>query len=133
MSMPPAVPAPTSGRLWERARPVVRTTVHVGLAAMTTVAVNVVVLLIALPIGLLTDRLLWSVAIAEGALLMACLGTGAVLAARRRRGLGAGVVLGWIAGYVGLLAVVVALVLLAAIAALVLVALMFLGYAIAGL
>lgn len=104
-----------------------------GLGGAVTVAINVMALLIALPIGILTGDLVWSIAITEGALLLACLTAGGILAVRQRRGLGAGVVLGWVAGYVGLLAVVVALLLLAVIALVVLVGLMYLSYAIGGL
>jgi len=82
-------------QLWDRARPVVRTTLAVGLGGAVTVAINVVSLLIAVPIGLMADELFWAIAITEGALLLACLIAGTTLAVRRRRGLGAGVVLGW--------------------------------------
>jgi hypothetical protein len=120
-------------QLWDRARPVVRTTLAVGLGGAVTVAINVVALLIAVPIGLMADELFWAIAITEGALLLACLIAGTILAVRRRRGLGAGVVLGWVAGYVGLLAVVVALFLLAVVALVAIVVLMFLSYAIGSL
>jgi len=112
---------------------VVRTTLAVGLGGAVTVAINVVALLIAVPIGLMANELFWASAIAEGALLLACLIAGTILAVRRRRGLGAGVVLGWVAGYVGLLAVVVALFLLAVVALVAIVVLMFLSYAIGSL
>jgi hypothetical protein len=98
--------------------------VQVGLGSAVTFAINVVALLIAVPVGIMAGQLVWAVAITEAALL---------LTVRRRRGLGAGVVLGWAAGYVGLLAVVVALFLLAVIALIAIVALMFLGYALGGL
>ena len=140
MSRPPAVsvrrPAPRSGRWWElwgRARPVLRTAVAVGLGGAVTVAINIVALLIAVPVGIMAGELVWSIAITEGALLVGCLVAGAILAVRRRRGLGAGVVLGWVAGYVGLLAIVVALFLLAVVAMVALVALMFIGYALGSL
>jgi len=120
-------------QLWDRARPVVRTTLAVGLGGAVTVAINVVALLIAVPIGLMENELFWAIAITEGALLLACLIAGTILAVRRRRGLGAGVVLGWVAGYVGLLAVVVALFLLAVVALVAIVVLMFLSYAIGSL
>jgi len=140
MSTPPALPArpiePRYGRvwqLWDRARPVLRTTAAVGLGGAVTVAINVVALLIALPIGIMVGRLEWAIVITEGALLLGCLAAGAILALRRRRGLGAGVVLGWVAGYVGLLAAVVALFLLAVVALVAIVVLMYLGYAIGSL
>ena len=106
-----------------------RTAVAVGLGGAVTVAINIVALLIAVPVGIMAGELVWSIAITEGALLVGCLVAGAILAVRRRRGLGAGVVLGWVAGYVGLLAIVVALFLLAVVAMVALVALMFIGYA----
>jgi hypothetical protein len=112
---------------------VLRTTIRVGVGGAVTFAINVVALLIAVPVGVMTDQLVRAVAITEGTLLLVSLTTGAILAVRRRRGLGAGVVLGWVAAYVGLLAVVVALLLLAVIALIAIVALMFLGYAIGGL
>jgi len=134
MSTPPALRArPTECRvlqLWDRARPVLRTSVQVGLGGAVTVAINVVALLIAVPIGIMAGELFWAIAITEGALLLGCLTAGAILAVRRRRGLGAGVVLGWVAGYVGLLAVVVALFLLAVVALIAIVVLMYLACAI---
>jgi hypothetical protein len=107
--------------------------VQVGLGSAVTFAINVVALLIAVPVGIMVGQLVWAVAITEAALLLGSLTAGAILTVRRRRGLGAGVVLGWAAGYVGLLAVVVALFLLAVIALIAIVALMFLGYALGGL
>ena len=140
MSTPPALPArpieTRSGRvwqLWDRAQPVLRTTAAVGLGGAVTVAINVVALLIAVPIGIMVGQLVWAIVITEGALLLACLTAGGILALRRRRGLGAGVVLGWVAGYVGLLAAVVALFLLATVALVAIVMLMYLSYAIGSL
>src|SRR5690242_18671510 len=57
-------------QLWDRARPVVRTTLAVGLGGAVTVAINVVALLIAVPIGLMANELFWAIAITEGALLL---------------------------------------------------------------
>ncbi|MBX6750351.1 MAG: hypothetical protein IRY85_11895 [Micromonosporaceae bacterium] len=75
--------------------------------------VNVVLVLIAVPIGLATGQLFWTVLGTELALLAACALAAVTVAVRARRGLGPGLLLGWAVSYVGLVGVVVALLIVA--------------------
>jgi len=97
------------GRFVARAKPIAIVAFKVGLTATITVAVNLLVLLIAIPIGIAADEVFLAVAIAEGALLALCLVAAAVLFFRARRGESAGLVIGWAVGYVGLITAIVAL------------------------
>jgi hypothetical protein len=97
-------------RLVARAKPIAVVAFKVGLTATITIAVNLLVLLIAIPIGIMTDEVILAVVVAEGALLAVCLVAASVLFFRARRGEGAGLVIGWAIGYVGLITAIVALV-----------------------
>jgi hypothetical protein len=94
---------------------------RVLVGVLAVIGVNILVVLIAVPIGLAIDELFWSIAAAELALLLACLVAAVVV--RARRGLGPGLVLGWAIGYLGLVGTVVAL----AVAAFVVFALLWLA------
>lgn len=96
MTSPPALPPPVA-RLG-----------RVGLGAVIVLAVNVLVIALAVPIGLYLDRLFEAIAVGEGLLFVTCVLAAVTLAVRRRRGLGMGLFVGWAAGYLGLLALVVA-------------------------
>jgi hypothetical protein len=96
--------------LVERARPVLRTAFRIATVASVTLAINVMLVLIAIPIGFAVGHTFVAVLVAETAMLTACLGTAAVLAFRSRRRDGVGVMLGWALGYVGLLGLVVAVI-----------------------
>ena len=82
---------------------------RVGLGAVVVLAVNVLVIGVALPVGLYLHRPFEALAVGEGVLLLTCVVAAVTLAVRRRRGLGMGLFVGWAAGYLGLLALVLAL------------------------
>ncbi len=75
--------------------------------AAVTVVVNVVALAIAIPLGIATDNLFWSIVFTEGGLLAVCLIAAIALAARARRGQSAGLLVGWATAYLGLIGIVV--------------------------
>lgn len=100
-----------------------KTALRLVLGILAVVGVNIVLVLVAVPIGLAIGQLFWSVVAAEAVLLAACLVGAATVAVRGRRGLGPGLVLGWAVGYLGLIGAVVALI----IAAVVVVALAWLA------
>jgi hypothetical protein len=86
-----------------------RVGVRVVTGVLGVVGVNIILVLVAVPVGLVIGQLFWSVAAVEAALLLACLVGAATLVVRGRRGLGPGLILGWVVGYLGLLGAVVAL------------------------
>jgi hypothetical protein len=96
MTSPPTLP------------PLVARLGRVGLGAVVVLAVNALVIAVAVPVGLYLDRLFEALAVGEGVLLVTCVVAAVTLAVRRRRGLGMGLFVGWAAGYLGLLALVVA-------------------------
>jgi hypothetical protein len=93
-----------------RSRPLLVTAFKVCVGVASTLAVNALLLLIAIPVGIAIGQLFWSVAITELALLVACIVAAAIFAVRSRRSVGAGLVVGWVVGYVGLIGLVVALI-----------------------
>jgi hypothetical protein len=74
--------------------------------AAVTVVVNVVALAIAIPLGIAADNLFWSIAFTEGGLLAVCVVAAIALATRARRGQSAGLLVGWVTAYLGLIGVV---------------------------
>jgi hypothetical protein len=110
-SRPAVLAVPDNARFAGRT---LRTLVRAGVGFGVALAVNVVVLFIAIPIGLYVGELFWAVVLGEAALLVGCLLAAGVAALRARRGLGLGLLVGWAAGYVGLV-VTVALIAIAVI------------------
>jgi ABC-type Mn2+/Zn2+ transport system permease subunit len=109
-----ATGAPSAGsrlrQLTVWSRPFLVTAFKVGATVASTLAINALLLLIAVPIGIAIGQLFWSVAITELALLVVCGVAAVILAVQSRRSVGAGLIVGWAVGYVGLISLVVALI-----------------------
>jgi hypothetical protein len=106
--------APPAGsrlrRLTVWSKPFLVTAFKMCATVASTLAINALLLLIAVPIGIAIGQLFWSVAVTELALLVVCGVAAIILVVRSRRSVGAGLIVGWAVGYVGLISLVVALI-----------------------